>query len=114
MGGSGKLKVKVLNGRQLQNKETFQTSDPYCMIEIGDKSGKTKHISSNLNPDWNEDFEFMVTEGNDVLTLSIWDKNTIKKDVFMGYAFVSIHDCPTNEYTPKVILRVIFIYINIF
>lgn len=99
---SGKLKVKVLNGRKLQNKETFQTSDPYCMIEIGDKSAKTKHISSNLNPDWNEDFEFHVQSGNDVLTLSIWDKNTIKKDVFMGYAFVSIHDCKMGENTPKV------------
>ena len=103
MGGSGKLKVKVLNGRQLQNKETFQTSDPYCMIEIGDKTSKTKHVTSNLNPDWNEEFEFMVSEGNDVLTLSIWDKNTIKKDVFMGYAFVSIHDCQMGENTPKVV-----------
>ena len=69
--GEGKLKVKVLNGRQLQNKETFQTSDPYCMLEIGDKNARTKHISSNLNPDWNEEFEFMVSGGNDVLTLSL-------------------------------------------
>ena len=102
MGSGGKLKVKVLNGRKLQNKETFQTSDPYCMLEIGEKSAKTKHVSSNLNPDWNEDFEFDVTPNNDFLTLSIWDKNTIKKDVFMGYAFVSVHDCKTGENTPKV------------
>lgn len=108
--GEGKLKVKVLNGRKLQNKETFQTSDPYCMIEIGDKNARTKHISSNLNPDWNEEFEFMVQDGNDVLTLSIWDKNSIKKDVFMGYAFVSIHDCQMGENTPKVFL-ILFIFV---
>jgi len=102
MGGNGVLKVKVLNGRQLQNRETFQTSDPYCMLEMGEKSAKTKHVSSNLNPDWNEDFEF-ETAGADVLTLSIWDKNSIKKDVFMGYTFVSIHDCKMGEPTPKVL-----------
>lgn len=100
--GSGKLKVQVLNGRDLQNKETFQTSDPYCMIEIGGKSDKTKHVSSNLNPDWNETFTFDIQPGMGVLSLSIWDKNTIKKDVFMGYSFVSFEDCMQDQPTPKV------------
>ena len=39
---SGKLKVKVVNGQNLTNKETFQTSDPYCKIEIGGYGYKTQ------------------------------------------------------------------------
>ena len=100
--GGGKLKVKVLNGRSLQNKETFQTSDPYCRLELGTVIHKTKYISSNLNPDWNEEFEFAVQPGQDVIALSIWDKNSIKKDVFMGYSFVSFQGCKQGVPSPKV------------
>ena len=96
------LKINVVNGRDLKNKETFQTSDPYCMLELGSTSHKTKHMSSNLNPDWNEEFVFDVSDGESVVALSIWDHNSIKKDVFMGYTFVSFHDCKKDQATPKV------------
>ena len=33
--GGGKLNVKIVNGRGLQNKDTFSKSDPYCMVELG-------------------------------------------------------------------------------
>ena len=99
---SGKLKVKVLHGRKLVNKETLQTSDPYCMIEIAGKQQKTKHLTNSLNPDWNEVFVFDVPSGYNTLALSIWDKNMLKKDVFMGHGFVSIDDCKKNQETLKV------------
>jgi len=101
MTGGGKLKVQVVNGRGLQNKETFQTSDPYCKLEVGGVSHKTKHVNSNLNPDWNETFEFDIKPGMDVIALSIWDKNTIKKDAFMGYSFVTFDDCKRDQDTEK-------------
>ena len=100
--GSGKLTVKVVNGRGLQNKDTFSKSDPYCMIELGGKSFSTKHMSDNLDPDWNEQFEFDVSQGEDVLALSVWDKNKISKDVFMGYSFVSFDNCKKDQPTTKV------------
>ena len=101
---SGKLKVKVVNGRDLTNKETFQTSDPYCKIEIGGEGYKTKTKKGNLNPDWNEEFVFTVKPEcvNEVIALSVWDKNTIKKDVFMGYAFATFDDCKKGNDTEKV------------
>ena len=100
--GSGKLTVKVVNGRGLQNKDTFSKSDPYCMVELGGKSFSTKHMSDNLDPDWNEQFEFDVSQGEDVLALSVWDKNKISKDVFMGYSFVSFDNCKKDQPTTKV------------
>lgn len=98
----GKVRVKVLNGRNLQNKETLSTSDPYCMVELRDQVMKTKHKSSDLNPDWGEEFAFSVNPGDEVLCLSIWDKNTVKKDAFMGYTFVSFDDCVKDQPTAKV------------
>ena len=100
--GGGKLKVKVVNGRGLQNKETLSTSDPYYMVELGEQMQKTKYVSSNLNPDWNEEFVLNVKPGQDVVSLSIWDKNTIKKYYFMGYPFISFQDCKKGESKHKV------------
>lgn len=100
--GSGKLKIEVLNGRNLQNKDTFSKSDPYCMLELGTVAHKTKHLDGDLNPDWNETFTFDVDSGMDAIALSIWDKNSIKKDVFMGYSFVTFDDCQRGKPTSKV------------
>lgn len=97
-----KLKVRVLNARNLTNKETLNKSDPLCMIELGTQSKKTKAISNNLNPDWNQEFTFDVSAGAEVLSLSIWDHNTFRKDVFMGCAFVAFDQCKMNVETSKV------------
>ena len=108
--GSGKLTVKIVNGRGLQNRDTFSKSDPYCMIELAGKSFSTKHMSDNLDPDWNEQFEFDVTQGQDVLALSVWDKNKISKDVFMGYSFVSFDNCKKDQPATKVRFCTLLLY----
>ena len=73
------------------------------MVELAGKTFSTKHMSDNLDPDWNEQFEFDdVKPGDVVLALSIWDKNKISKDVFMGYSFVSFDDCKKDQATTKV------------
>ena len=43
--GGGKLKVKVVNGRGLQNKETLSTSDPHCMVELGEQMQKRNMLA---------------------------------------------------------------------
>ena len=106
----GKLKVQVLNARNLANKEMMSKSDPYCMVELGKQSQKTKHIDSNLNPDWNGEFNFTVEEGEHILSLSVWDKNTIKRDNFMGYTYVSFDDCKKGQQTPKVSISFLAIW----
>ena len=37
-----------------------------------------------------------------MLALSLWDKNSIKKDEFMGYTFISYDDCIKGEECEKV------------
>lgn len=103
----GKLRVQVLNASKLKNTERFQKSDPYCMVECGGDSKKTKCIDNNLNPAWNEEFVFNVAEGVETLALSIWDKNTITKDNFMGFSYATFTDCPKDKGTKKVFELVI-------
>jgi len=99
--GQQKMKVKVVNARNLTNKETLSTSDPMCMLELGKTSKKTKAINNNLNPDWNEEFTFDVSSESEVLTLSVWDYNKFQKNVFMGCAFVAFDKCKMGVDTPK-------------
>ena len=58
--GGGKLKVKVLSGRDLRNKEKVNKSDPYCSIQVGDQKASTKTKDNTLDPDWNEDLTLTV------------------------------------------------------
>ena len=104
---AGKLRVQVVNAAKLKNKERFQKSDPYCMVECGQEAHKTKAIDNNLSPEWNESFVFSVADGVETLALSIWDKNTLTKDNFMGFTYASFTDCPKDKETKKVI-QIIF------
>lgn len=101
--GRGILKVKVVNGRGLKNKELLTKSDPYCMIEVGEEKFKTSSKPNSLNPDWDEDFTFNDAAGFDFLTLTVWDKNSLSKDDFMGYAFVSIDQCLQGQKNTKAV-----------
>ena len=59
---------------------------------------KTKHKDNELNPTWEETFTFdNVGEDVDILSLSVWDKNAIRKDEFMGYAYVVLDACMPNQ-----------------
>lgn len=40
-------------------------SDPYCKIKIAKKKYKTKIISKNLNPVWNEKFVVDIGEADE-------------------------------------------------
>ena len=89
------------------------------MVEVGEETFQTKEMENELNPDWNEDFTFNVPEGLEVVSVSIWDKNSIKKDVFMGYTFVVFDNClqgQSNKRVSAYIIRTplptIYIYEN--
>lgn len=41
-------------------------SDPYAIVQIGDSSGTTKVINSNLNPVWDETFYLYIRQASQV------------------------------------------------
>jgi Ca2+-dependent lipid-binding protein len=61
----GILLVKVVRAQNLRKKDLLGKSDPYVKLKMSDDklpSKKTTVKRSNLNPEWNEDFKFVVTD----------------------------------------------------
>ena len=61
----GLLNVKVIKAIKLKKKDLLDGSDPYVKLTLsGDKvpGKKTVVKHSNLNPEWNEEFDLVVKE----------------------------------------------------
>jgi Ca2+-dependent lipid-binding protein len=59
----GKLRVTVVKATGLKNLEKIGKSDPYVRLFVRVLfKKKTKVIDNNLNPEWNEVFEFDVED----------------------------------------------------
>ncbi|KAK7332450.1 hypothetical protein VNO80_29202 [Phaseolus coccineus] len=85
----GLLKVIVVQGKRLVIRD-FKSSDPYVVLKLGNQTAKTKVINSCLNPVWNEELNFTLTEPLGVLNLEVFDKDLLKADDKMGNAFINL------------------------
>ncbi|XP_020599007.1 protein C2-DOMAIN ABA-RELATED 11 [Phalaenopsis equestris] len=85
----GFLKVIIVEGKRLAVRD-FISSDPYVIVRVGEQLEKTKVIKSCLNPVWNEELTFSITEPVTDLKLEVFDRDRFKVDDKMGHAFLSL------------------------
>ncbi|OAY41223.1 protein C2-DOMAIN ABA-RELATED 11 [Manihot esculenta] len=85
----GLLKVTVVQGKKLVIRD-FKSSDPYVVVKLGNQTSKTRVINSCLNPVWNEELSFTLTEPFGALSLEVFDKDRFKADDKMGHAQLSL------------------------
>lgn len=85
----GLIKVVVVLGKRLVIRD-FKSSDPYVILKLGSQMAKTKVINCSLNPVWNEEFSFSISEPIGVLKLEVFDKDRFKADDKMGHAELSL------------------------
>ncbi|XP_017676337.1 PREDICTED: extended synaptotagmin-3 [Lepidothrix coronata] len=85
----GVIRVHLLEAENLVQKDSFLgairgKSDPYALLRVGTVQHRSKTVSRDLNPIWNETFEFVVHEvpGQD-LEVDLYDEDPDKDD-FMG------------------------------
>lgn len=53
-------------------------SDPFCKLKVGDgKEQQSKVINNNLNPEWNQRFDFAFTSFDDRLNVHCFDSDMI-------------------------------------
>mmetsp|Transcript_22175 Transcript_22175/g.46659 ORF Transcript_22175/g.46659 Transcript_22175/m.46659 type:complete len:134 (-) Transcript_22175:1587-1988(-) len=87
----GILKVRLVEAKNLADKDFFGKTDPYVRLELEQDNYFRDHdygyqISSKkrneLNPVWNEDFSFnnIPTLQNMVLTLRVFDEDIGSRD----------------------------------
>ncbi|KAL7213804.1 hypothetical protein ACSBR2_016357 [Camellia fascicularis] len=87
---NGLLKVTVVRGKKLVVRD-FNSSDPYVIVKLGNQTAKTRVINSCLNPVWNEELSFSLTEPVEILNLQVFDKDRFKADDKMGHAHLDLH-----------------------
>mmetsp|Transcript_17632 Transcript_17632/g.24490 ORF Transcript_17632/g.24490 Transcript_17632/m.24490 type:complete len:605 (+) Transcript_17632:224-2038(+) len=99
MADSKKLKVQVIAGKNLVNKNGANKNDPYCEVAVldnqGNKIGKaqtTKILKSTLDPDWSQLLEFNVpSSAFSGLKVICWDKHKFRADKFLGQVTIKFN-----------------------
>ncbi|NXM66733.1 ESYT3 protein, partial [Serilophus lunatus] len=93
----GVIRVHLLEAENLVQKDSFLgairgKSDPYALLRVGTAQYRSKTVSRDLNPIWNETFEFVVHEvpGQD-LEVDLYDEDPDKDD-FMGSLLIGLVD----------------------
>ncbi|KAJ1413167.1 Synaptotagmin-like mitochondrial-lipid-binding domain [Sesbania bispinosa] len=92
----GTLEVKLVQAKNLTNKDLIGKSDPYAVIfvrPLRDRIKTSKIINNQLNPVWNEHFEFIIEDASTQhLTVRIFDDEGIQASELIGCAQVSLKE----------------------
>ncbi|KAK2644895.1 hypothetical protein Ddye_020090 [Dipteronia dyeriana] len=92
----GILEVKLVQAKDLSNKDIIGKSDPYAELfvrPIRDRIKKSKVISNDLNPIWNEHFEFVVEDASTQhLVVRIYDDEGLQASQLIGCAQVRLNE----------------------
>jgi len=88
------LRVTVIAADGLAKRDVFQKPDPFAVATISGEQTRTTGVSKkNLNPYWNESFDFKVNEDS-ILAVQVFDQKKFKKkdQGFLGVINIRIGD----------------------
>eukprot|EP00754_Rhynchopus_humris_P009533 Rhum_TRINITY_DN14031_c1_g1::Rhum_TRINITY_DN14031_c1_g1_i1::g.66956::m.66956 len=87
----GKVDIRVVECKNLANKDRFGKSDPYIKLTVAGKTEKTVVAKNDLNPKYDAKFSFGVAdEKNASLLIEVFDKDTLTADDPMGNYTVNL------------------------
>ncbi|CAN6890408.1 unnamed protein product [Brassica oleracea] len=90
----GMLEVKLVQAKNLTNKDLVGKSDPFAKMFIRplrEKTQRSKTINNDLNPIWNEHFEFVVEDASTQhLVVRIYDDEGVQASELIGCAQIRL------------------------
>ncbi|OIT34499.1 PREDICTED: synaptotagmin-5-like [Nicotiana attenuata] len=93
---TGVLEVKLVQAKELTNKDLIGKSDPFAELyvrPIRDRMKKSKTINNQLNPVWNEHFEFVVEDPlTQHLVVKIYDDEGLQAAELIGCAHIRLNE----------------------
>jgi len=97
----GKLVVNVVNGENLHNEELLGRMNPYVKLVVGSIIKKTTNAKhGGRNPRWEQELEFNIIEGENLITIEAFDSETISDD-FIGMAQIPLKDVFASKLEDK-------------
>ena len=92
MAHKGTLLVRPICAKLTYSTETFGRMDPYCIIVCGTQKHKTRTANdAGKNPSWNDTLTYNVS-GQQMLQLTMFDKDTFTKDDFICEGSIPLMD----------------------
>lgn len=86
----GILEVKVVQGKQLKNKDLIGKSDPFAQVYVRplpNRMKKTKTINNDSDPIWNEHFKLEVEDlDSQKFTIKVFDDEGVQAAQLIGTA----------------------------
>ena len=92
--------MRVLRAKKVRNVDTFGKSDPYTIVEVHDteppQEARTKIKDNTLNPEWNEEFEFVLCRKDEVEVEFTLKDDDIGKDQLLGEVKLNLDILPED------------------
>ncbi|KAE7997685.1 hypothetical protein FH972_002295 [Carpinus fangiana] len=92
----GILEVKLVQAKELTNKDIIGKSDPYAELYVRplrDRMKTSKTINNDLNPIWNEHFEFIVEDASTQhLVVKVYDNEGVQASELIGCAKILLSE----------------------
>ncbi|KAK8837839.1 Synaptotagmin-2 [Tritrichomonas musculus] len=89
------LHIKVIEARNVPAADLNGKSDPYVSLSTEKTKSpyqKTKVLKKTLSPKWDEEFTIKVNFVSDILSVVLYDHDTLSADDKLGLMDIRIHD----------------------
>ncbi|XP_070833985.1 cytosolic phospholipase A2 delta [Chaetodon trifascialis] len=102
------LKATVLKANTHQSKDYWSESDCYVILSLPTattKTYRTKTVSNNNNPEWNETFTFRVpSQVKNILEIRMYDEDTLARDNMISTLMFDITNLTVGKKETKVFI----------
>lgn len=93
----GQLRVRLVRAEGLYAADFGGKSDPFAVIRLGQGTKyESKTIPKTLNPEWNEEYFFNITDISDMLYVRIYDRDRFHDPEYLGGVVIPLLKIPRS------------------